>query len=150
MKPVSFNKYLHMRFIVALGLLLSGSTVMAQADNGYKVEPLLKTDTSYLGGKLIYPAGDSTETTIIKVTFPPGYSTGWHKHDHPLFGYVLQGELTVETRERAPYVMKAGTAAAEVTGTWHNGSNKGSTDTVMIVVYLGKKGHPVSVKQESY
>lgn len=139
-----------MRFFIFLAFLLLSHFAFAQTNSNLKVEPLLKTDTSYLGGKLIYPAGDSTETTIVKITFPPGYSTGWHKHDYPLYGYVLQGELTVETRERAPYIMKAGTATAEVTGTWHNGSNKGTIDAVLIVVYLGKKGHPVSVKQESF
>ncbi|MFM2358679.1 MAG: hypothetical protein RLY16_672 [Bacteroidota bacterium] len=132
---------------VCIGCCLFSS---AQQKNKIVVETLLKTDTSYAGQKLVYPSADSTETTLAKVTIPPGVSTGWHKHDHPLFGYIQQGELTVE-REGAPvFVMKPGMAYAEVTELWHNGTNKGTVDCILIVVYTGVKHHPVSVKREGF
>jgi len=115
----------------------------SQYNKSVSVEPLLKTDTNYIGQKIIYPDGDSTESTILKITFPPGATTGWHIHDYPLFGYILQGELTVEVEGREPEVLKAGTAATEVIGIRHCGTNRGKTDLVMIVFYLGKKGKPL-------
>jgi hypothetical protein len=44
----------------------------SQSNNKIVIEPLLKTDTSYGGQKLVYPSGDSTETTLAKVIVPPG------------------------------------------------------------------------------
>lgn len=114
------------------------------------VETLLKTDTSYAGQKLVYPSGDSTETTIVKVTIPAGASTDWHKHDYPLYGYIIQGELSVERKGQPPFLMKAGAAYAEVTGTWHNGTNKSNKDCVMIVFFTGIHNHPLSIKQATF
>lgn len=115
----------------------------SQYNQSVAIETLLKTDTNYIGQKIIYPAGDSTETTILKITFPPGATTGWHIHDYPLFGYILQGELTVEVEGRNTEVLKAGSAATEVIGIRHCGTNKGNQDLIMIVIYLGKKGKPL-------
>jgi quercetin dioxygenase-like cupin family protein len=122
------------------------------SQSNYKIviEPLLKTDTSYAGQKLVYPSGDSTETTIAKVIVPPGASTDWHMHDYPLYGYLIQGELTVERKGYPPFLMKAGSAYAEVIGTWHNGTNTGKVDCVFIVFSTGVRNHPLSVKRTGF
>lgn len=122
----------------------------SQSNNKIVIEPLLKTDTSYGGQKLVYPSGDSTETTLAKVIVPPGASTDWHMHDYPLYGYLIQGELTVERKGYPPFLMKAGSAYAEVIGTWHNGTNKGKVDCVFIVFSTGVRNHPLSVKRAGF
>lgn len=125
-------------------LLFVFISVYSQYNKSITIEPLLKTDTNHIGQKIIYPIGDSTETTILKITIPPGATTGWHIHDYPLFGYILQGELTVEVEGRNTEVLKAGSAATEVIGIRHCGTNKGNQDLIMIVIYLGKKGKPLA------
>jgi len=32
----------------------------------------------------------------VEITLLPGQQTGWHTHPVPLFGYILEGELTVD------------------------------------------------------
>jgi len=138
------------KLLLIIILYVSVFSAKSQQSNAIRIETLLKTDTSYAGKKLIYPSGDSTETTVARVIVPPGASTGWHKHDHPLYGYILQGELSVERKGVVPFLMKTGNAYAEVTETWHNGTNKGSVDCILIIVFTGIKNQPLSVKQSGF
>ena len=65
----------------------------AQYDKGILIEPLLKSDTTVTGDGFHYPGTENDEVTVLKITFKPGQSTGWHKHDFPVFAYVMKGEL---------------------------------------------------------
>ena len=43
-------------------------------------------------------AGVEGKTVIIKhFEFPPGHVGGWHTHSGPVFVYVLEGEITIDT-----------------------------------------------------
>src|SRR4029079_6937767 len=64
-------------------------------------EPLLSTGTTILGETLHYPTNGPAHVTAIIVTLPPGSRTILHKHGVPMFGYVLEGEITVDYGERA-------------------------------------------------
>ena len=64
-------------------------------NKGVKVETLLKTDTTAIGQKIVFPSSANDEVTIAKVILPPGTSTGWHKHARPVFAYVVSGVLKV-------------------------------------------------------
>jgi len=119
--------------------------VHAQYNNEIKVEPLLKTDTTSIGQKIIYPDFQSDEVTIAKVTIPPGKSTGWHKHTIPVFAYVLKGNLTVELENKQQKQFPQNTTFSEVIDVYHNGVNNGKEDVVLIAFYLGEKGKPLSI-----
>ena len=71
-------------------------TANAQYNKGVVLETILKTDTTSIGQKIVYPDFTNEEVSVVKVILPPGKSTGWHKHVFPVFAYVLQGTLTVE------------------------------------------------------
>ncbi|NWJ51913.1 MAG: cupin domain-containing protein [Bacteroidetes bacterium] len=121
--------------------------VKAQYNKGIIIEPILKTDTTSIGQKLIYPNFQNSEVTISKITLQPGQSTGWHKHTFPVFAYVLKGNLTVELENHKTLQFSENSSFSEVIETFHNGINKGKEDVVLIAFFMGEKGKPLSVHQ---
>jgi quercetin dioxygenase-like cupin family protein len=138
---------LHKRLLLVLFLGLS-FMVHAQYNREIVAEPLLKTDTTTLGQKIVYPDYADAEITAMKIIIPPGASTGWHKHEFPVFAFILSGTLTVETEFNQVMHFSENSTFAEMIRTYHNGSNQGTEDVVLIAFYLGGKGVPLSVKKE--
>ncbi len=128
-------------FLIATLLCVA---VNAQYNEGVRLEPLLKTDTTSIGQKIVYPSFASDEVSVVKVTIPPGASTGWHKHLFPVFGYMIKGTLTVETKNGKSNDFIGGQAFSEVIDTLHNGVNNGKEDVVLIAFFMGEKGKPLS------
>ena len=117
----------------------------AQYNKGVILESVLKTDTTSIGQKIVYPQFANDEVSIVKVTIPPGKSTGWHKHNFPVFAYVLQGTLTVEFENRVSLHFTQNSSFSEVIDTIHNGINNGKEDVILIAFFMGEKGKPLSL-----
>jgi quercetin dioxygenase-like cupin family protein len=98
--------------------------------------PLLHSGTDVLGDPLAYPAGAPDVTAAI-VTVPPGGQTGLHRHEVPLFAYILEGELTVDYGEKGKRTYRAGEAVLEAQNWPHNGTNTGSVPMKLLAVYMG-------------
>jgi quercetin dioxygenase-like cupin family protein len=144
---------------LALLLALLLTTACAQttppAPQKASVAPILATATTILGQPITYPeatAENTAEITAVIVTLPPGVSTGLHRHPVPLFGYMLEGELTVtyegpdgDTSER---IYRLGDALMEAVGTPHDGRNTGTGDVRILAVFIGADGIPNSEKVE--
>lgn len=79
------------------------------------------------------------------LTMEPGQATGWHRHDVPLFGYILQGEVTVDYGPDGTRVYRAGDALVEALGSAHNGVNTGADTVRMLAVSIGAEGVPNTV-----
>jgi quercetin dioxygenase-like cupin family protein len=126
-------------------ILFICSGVNAQYNKGVILEPILKTDTTSIGQKIVYPSFDNDEVSIVKVTIPPGQSTGWHKHVFPVFAYVLQGTLTIEVENMKTLEFPNHSSFSEVINKLHNGVNKGKKDVILIAFFMGEKGKPLSV-----
>jgi len=109
------------------------------------IEPILKTDTTSIGQKIKYPNFQENEVTILKITIQPGKSTGWHKHEFPVFAYILNGNLTVEIENNKAMQFVENSSFSEVIDTLHNGTNNGKEDVVLIAFFMGEKGKPLSV-----
>lgn len=136
------------KIVVFLPILLIALAVQSQYKNDIIIEQVLKTDTTSIGQKIVYPQVQNAEVTIAKITFPPGTSTGWHKHDIPVFAYVLEGELTVELENGREIQFGQGASFAEVFDTWHNGMNNGKENLVLIAFYLAEKGKALSKSKQ--
>ena len=119
-------------------------TATAQYNKGVVLETILKTDTTSIGQKIVYPDFKNDEVSIVKVILPPGKSTGWHKHVFPVFAYVLQGTLTVEVENRKTKQFPVNSSFSEVLNTLHNGVNNGNEDVILIAFFMGEKGKPLS------
>lgn len=129
--------------VLFLCFCLSGK---AQYNTDLKIESILKTDTTSIGQKIVYPTTGNAEVTMLKITLAPGKTTGWHEHDIPVFAYVLKGTLTVEFEKSKTLTFEENASFSEVIHTVHRGINKGTGDLVLLAVYLGEKGKPLSIK----
>jgi len=131
--------------ILALFVVFS---VGAQYKNDIVIEPVLKTDTTTIGQKIVYPQVQNAEVTMSRITIPVGKSTGWHKHGYPVFAYVVKGVLTVELENSKSVQFSENSSIAEVMNTFHNGINNGKEDVILIAIYLGEKGKSLSTRKE--
>jgi quercetin dioxygenase-like cupin family protein len=111
------------------------------------VEVLLSSTETSIGQLLIYPEGQAKMTASI-VTMLPGQSTGAHIHNVPLFGYILEGELTVDYGPDGIKIFQAGDSLLEALKTPHTGTNTGSGIMRALVVFAGAEGVENSVVSE--
>lgn len=107
------------------------------------VTPVLTTGTTILGQPIAYPDGVPLVVSSI-VTLPPGGATGWHSHGVPLFGYVLEGTLTVDYGDRGQRTYNTGAGFMEAMDWPHNGMNLTSAPVRILTFYAGAEGVDMS------
>jgi quercetin dioxygenase-like cupin family protein len=107
--------------------------------------PLLSSGQTIVGETLNYPSGAPARVTAAILTLPPGAETGWHTHGVPTFGYMLDGELTVDYGEKGKRIYRAGDAVLEAIQVAHNGRNTGSGPMRILAVFMGAEGLSNSV-----
>ena len=89
---------------------------------------------------LQYPTGSQAQVSSAVLTFAPGASTGLHKHEAPLYVYVLEGTITVTYEGGIVKNYSEGSAILEAVGTAHNGENKTDKPVRLLVVNMGAEG----------
>ncbi|NVK38381.1 MAG: cupin domain-containing protein [Gammaproteobacteria bacterium] len=104
---------------------------------------LLKSTTSWDGQALSYPKGEA-ELTSMRLTLKANQALPFHCHPVPTFGYILSGEMEVETAEGKTTRFKAGDAVIEVMKTVHRGRALDSPVEIL-VFYAGEKNTPNTV-----
>ena len=122
-------------FVYCLFLLILCPTVYAQQ--------LLKSNKSWDGGDIFYPQGEA-EISSIKLKLEDGKNTKFHCHPVPTFGYILSGQLQVETQDDKAIIMTDGESLIEVMKTMHQGTAiNGAVE--LVVFYAGAKGIPNTI-----
>lgn len=116
----------------------------AAKPRGIEFDSLLKSGQTAVGQPFQYPTGSKAQLTSLIVTLAPGAQTGWHDHDIPVFGYILEGEVTVDYGARGVHVYRAGDAVIEAIGVAHNGMNKSDRPVRILAVFLGVEGGALS------
>ncbi|MFN3892392.1 MAG: cupin domain-containing protein [Beijerinckiaceae bacterium] len=127
----------HLRRALALFMLLA-STPLAQAQSFYPAQPILMTGQTVVGEEIVYPAGKAVVSAII-VTLAPGEQTAPHRHGAPFFAYILEGEITVDYREKGKRTYRAGEALMEAMDVAHAGANTGSGPVRILAVSMGSQ-----------
>jgi quercetin dioxygenase-like cupin family protein len=113
-----------MSLMLALTLSLSASIAdtarptTQPTDAHPEVQMVLSTGSTVAGEPIRYPSGAPALITAMEITLKPGQQTGWHTHPVPLFGYVLEGELTVDYGAKGQRIYRKGDALATRVGTW--------------------------------
>ncbi len=133
---------LHRRMLVVAALAGACGVAVgfAAAKTAYPpVDVLLKSGKTVIGQEIAYPAG-TPEVTAAIITMQPGEETGWHRHDAPLFAYMLDGELTVDYGADGARVYRAGDAFLEAFKTEHNGKATGAEPARVLAVFMGAEG----------
>jgi quercetin dioxygenase-like cupin family protein len=131
---------------VLLGLMAwphvaQADDVMAQMA---QVEVLTKATHSWNGSTLPSYAAGQPEISIVRVTLPEGAALPLHEHPYATAGVLLQGTITVRTPSGVAQQFTAGDGVIELVNQPHAGANTGTGDAVILVVYAGIEGQPVT------
>lgn len=113
-----------------------------------RIQPLLDSSKTILGQPLVYPSDGTARLQSVIVTMQPGEQTGPHKHPFPTYGYILEGELTVEYDNGETRVYKEGDALLEAVDILHNGKNNGTVPMRILVVFMGVDGQLNSLMEK--
>ena len=128
--------------VLALAIL---AVTSYRASTREEAAALLDTGKTVLGQTFSYPTSAPAKVTAAIVTMLPGEATGWHKHDVPMFGYILEGEVTVDYGPAGTRVYRAGDALVEAIDWEHNGRNTGGGNARILAVFMGAEGVPNTV-----
>ena len=110
-------------------------------------EERLKTQTSWDGGVIYYPQGQA-EITSVKLRIEENQVTKFHCHPVPTLGYILKGDLVIETKNGNKVTLKEGESLVEVMRTIHRGrAINGPVE--IIVFYTGATTMPNTVLPEN-
>jgi len=144
-RPISATRALVLAgptLCLALGLLLWSAR---EADTRSAAKTLLATGKTVVGQQIAYPAQTPAKVTAVVVEMQPGEETGWHAHDVPMFGYILEGEVTVNYGAHGTRVYRAGDAVMEAIDLAHDGRNTSDGVTRILAVFIGAEGVPNTV-----
>lgn len=122
----------------AIAFLAAVLTIAAEADDDARLRQVYQGTTTVTGEPIAYPPGQA-EVHAVVVTLLPGEETGWHRHDVPLFAYVLEGEVEVDYGEKGTRVYETGMGIVETIRA-HNGRNVGDKSVRILAVYMAAKG----------
>ena len=134
------------RFLMAAALAIAVlGALIASPQRGHsrdQVLSLLNTRQTILGQPIVYPTESPAKVAAAIITMQPGEETGWHQHDVPMFGYVLEGEVTVDYGAKGTRVYRQGDALVEASDVPHNGRNTGNGEARILSVFMGAEGVP--------
>lgn len=99
-----------------------------------------KQSLTVLEQVLAYPGVSQAQVTASVLTFEPGARTGLHRHEAPLFVYVLEGTITVTYDGGVVKEFTAGQGMLEAIGTTHEGENRTAGVVKLLAVNLGAEG----------
>ncbi|MEN3976804.1 cupin domain-containing protein [Emcibacter sp. SYSU 3D8] len=126
--------------LIAAGAAILFTTGAQALDKlGYPARELLVTSTDVLGQPLVFPTGTVKITSAI-ITIQPGGAGQLHRHDVPMYAYILQGEITVDYGPHGTKVYRQGEAIMEAEHVPHKGMNTGDEAASLLVVYMGVDG----------
>lgn len=123
---------------------MSASKTVLGQDFQYPVaalDVLVSRSQTTIGQPFAYPEGTAMMTGAI-ITMQPGNSTGWHRHNAPLFGFMLEGQITVDYGPDGLRTYRVGDGFIEAFGTYHNGTNSGDGVARILAVFAGADGVP--------
>ena len=112
---------------------------------GFETKPLIKTGKTRDNHPFQFPKTEKPEITSVIGTLQPGGRTPLHQHPVPVFVYVLEGEIELQTEGGQPHTYKTGEAFIESIGHNHQAFNKGSSPARIIVVFVGEEGKPTTI-----
>lgn len=146
-----------MRYLISLLLVCIPISTFAQSKDGdasknqnlgeIKVIQILKSSKQWDGSPLPPYPSKNPEITILSYEIPPGIRLPMHKHPVINAGVVLQGKLTVITKDGKQLNLNAGDSIVELVDKWHYGVNQDTVPVKLIMFYAGEVGTPLVIKE---
>ena len=138
MQPIRFAT-------LAAVLTLAGGPAAAGSDSDRAEEYVPEAEVSELHQAPL--AGvEGKEVVVKQFTLPPGHEGKAHKHTGPVFVYVIDGELTVETDE-GDRTLAAGDLYPEPLNVTMRASNLSADTPARIVVFQVNDAGEVMMKK---
>lgn len=109
---------------------------------------LIRTDKSWDGVELPDYLKGRPEIVGVKYEIPAGQKLGMHYHPVMNFGILVQGDLTIISKDGKEKTVHEGEAVVEMVGTVHHGENRGKKPVVLYMFYLSQKDLPLAVQQD--
>ncbi|HUF57081.1 MAG TPA: cupin domain-containing protein [Thermohalobaculum sp.] len=135
---------IHLATLAAV-LALAGGPAVAGSDTGDAEEYVPEAETSELHQAPL--AGvEGKEVVVKEFTLPPGHEGKAHKHSGPVFVYVIEGELTVETDE-GDHTFAAGDLYPEPLDVTMRARNVSADSPTKIVVFQINDAGEVMMKK---
>jgi len=137
MKITKLGHALALAGVLSLGAAFSLDAQAAEYKTKAEVTKLLRVPLVGVEGK---------EVVINHFSLPPGFVGGKHFHPGPVFVYVLEGELTIET-EADIQTISAGELYSEELGQTMQAKNFSPKEAVKMVVFqVGDEGKPMMIE----
>ena len=108
---------------------------------------LVRTDKSWDGVELPDYLQGRPEIVGMKYEIPAGQKLGMHFHPVMNFGILVQGDLTIISKDGLEKTVHEGEAVVEMVNTVHHGENRGTKPVILYMFYLSQKDMPLSVQQ---
>lgn len=131
---------------LAIPLALLVGAAIAAATGSSRTETLLAATHAWTGERYTqYPDGQP-EIRMLRITIEPGAALPWHRHTVLNAGYLLEGELRLETRDGTSLVMRPGDTVAQSMDVVHRGT-AGPDGATVLMFYANVEGSPVTVTE---
>ncbi len=127
---------------------INNQTYTNQNQSEVKVTQILKTTKEWNGDELPPYPSKNPEITILKYEIPPGIRLPMHKHPVINAGVVLEGKLTVISKDGKQLILNSGDSIIELVNKWHYGVNQGFVPVKLIMFYVGEVGVPLMIKEK--
>jgi quercetin dioxygenase-like cupin family protein len=89
-------------------------------------------------------AAPGYQSAMVLVEIPAGGREGRHTHPGEIFGYVLEGSLTLDNEGKPTTTYKSGDVFHVESGKVHEGINNGGSPAKAIVTFVVEKGKPLA------
>jgi quercetin dioxygenase-like cupin family protein len=126
-----------------------GQTHINKSQGEIKVTQILKTTKDWDGNPLPPYPSKNPEVSILSYEIPPGIRLPMHKHLVINAGVLLEGKLTVMTKDGKQLILNPGDSIVELVNRWHYGINHGSVPVKLIMFYAGEVGVPLIIKEKN-
>ena len=146
-----------MRYLISMLLVCLSISTFAQSKDGdastnqnlgeIKVTQILKATKQWDGSQLPPYPSKNPEITILSYEIPPGIRLPMHKHPVINARVVLQGKLTVITKDGKQLTLNSGDSIVELVNKWHYGINQDTVPVKLIMFYVGEVGTPLVIKE---
>ena len=113
---------------------------------GVRVETLARSTQDWSGTRLPPYPGGQPQVTVLRISIPPGVSLDPHHHPVINAGVLLQGRLKGVMEDGRSKLLESGDALVEVVNRIHHGESLGPQSAVIVVVYAGVEGLPITVR----
>lgn len=148
---------LMIQFLISLAVAAFSLSTFAQSANvqaprgqeysEVKITQIAKTTTQWDGSPLPPYPSQNPEITILSYEIPVGVKLPMHKHPVINAGVVMQGTLTVNTKDGKQLILNPGDSIVELVNQWHYGMNQGPETVKLMMFYVGEVGVPLAIKE---